>query len=174
LPPGTPETRTIWQLTLRAAPPEDVSVTEINGLRLAYRGVVTGLAGGYVWAAAAMLGVLLAGGSPLAPLHILGGEGREGLLAGIGLLQVGSAAIGMTFAYFFGRYFTVRGTLALAGPCFAGLAWLFLLRVGLNPGEIHVQLALGAATLLYGVVLGAGLPLRAELARYSPSGSPST
>jgi hypothetical protein len=149
-------------------------VTEINGLRLAYRGVVTGLAGGYVWAATAMLGMLLAGGDPLAPLRVLGGEGREGLLAGIGLLQVGSAAIGMTFAYFFGRYFTVRGTLALAAPCFAGLAWLLLLRVGLNPGQAQTQLALGAATLLYGGVLGAGLPLRAEMVRYAPSGSPST
>jgi hypothetical protein len=149
-------------------------VTEINGLRLAYRGVIIGLAGGYVWAAAAMLGMLLAGGDPLAPLHVLGGAGREGLLAGIGLLQVGSAAIGMTFAYFFGRYFTVRGTLALAGPCFAGLAWLLLLRVGLHPGALETQLALGAATLLYGVVLGAGLPVRAEVVRYAPSGSPST
>jgi hypothetical protein len=149
-------------------------VTEINGLRLAYRGVVIGLTGGYVWAATAMLGVLLAGGNPLAPLHVLGGEGRNGLLAGIGLLQVGSGAIGMTFAYFFGRYFTVRGTLALAAPCFAGLAWLLLLRVGLNPGEIETQLALGAATLLYGAVLGAGLPVRAEVVRYAPSGSPST
>jgi len=149
-------------------------VTEINGLRLAYRGVVTGLAGGYVWAATAMLGVLLAGGDPLAPLRMFGGEGREGLLAGIGVLQVGSAGIGMTFAYFFGRYFTVRGTLALAAPCFAGLAWLLLLRFGLDPGATQTQLALATATLLYGVVLGAGLPLRTELVRYAPPGSPAT
>lgn len=149
-------------------------MTEINGLRLAYRGVVIGLTGGYVWAATAMLGVLLAGGDPLSPLRILGGEGREGLLAGIGLLQVGSAGIGMTFAYFFGRYFTVRGTLALAAPCFAALAWLLVLRMGLDPGQIETQLALATATLLYGVVLGAGLPLRTELVRYAPSGSPST
>jgi hypothetical protein len=149
-------------------------VTEINGLRLAYRGVIVGLAGGYIWAATAMLGMLLVGGDPLAPLRVLGGAGREGLLAGIGLLEVGSAAIGMTFSYFFARFFTVRGTLALAGPCFAGLAWLLLLRVGLDPGSAAVQLALGTATLMYGAVLGVGLPLRAEVVRYVPSGSAST
>jgi hypothetical protein len=149
-------------------------VTEINGLRLAYRGFVTGLAAGYVWAATAMLGALLVGGDPLAPLHLLGGAGRDGLLAGIGLIQVGSGGIGMAFAYFFGRYFTVRTTLALAAPCFAGLGWLLLQRVGLNPGTLELQLALGAASLLYGAILGFGLPLRADVARYAPSGSPST
>jgi hypothetical protein len=149
-------------------------VTEINGLRLAYRGFVTGLAAGYVWLATAMLGAIIAAANPLIPLHVLGGAGREGLLAGIGLLQVGSAAIGMTFAYFFGRYFTVRGTLAVAGPCFAGLGWMLLLRLGLNPGGPQIQLAFLAASLLYGAILGAGLPVRPEVARYSSAASPST
>jgi hypothetical protein len=151
-----------------------MGVTEINGLRLAYRGFVTGLAAGYVWLAAAMLGAILAGAHPLTPLHLLGGASREGLLAGIGLLQVGSAGFGMTFAYFFGRYFTVRGTLAVAAPCFAGLAWMLLLRLGLDPGGPQIQLALLAASLLYGAILGAGLPLRPEVARYSSAASPST
>jgi hypothetical protein len=157
--------------------PEDGGVTEINGLRLAYRGFVTGLAAGYVWAAAAMLGAWLAGSNPAAPLHLLGGAGRDGLLAGIGLAQVGSAGIGMAFAYFFGRYFTVRATLALAAPCFAALGWLLLLRFGLDPGTLEIQLALGAASVLYGTILGVGLPLRREVLRYAPSGpagSPAT
>jgi hypothetical protein len=149
-------------------------VTEINGLRLAYRGFVTGLAAGYVWAATALRGALLVGEDPLAPMHVVGGAGRDGLLAGIGLIQVSAAAVGMTFAYFFARYFTVRGTLAVAAPCFAGLAWLLLLRIGLDPGPLEIQLAFAVASLLYGAMLGAGLPVRPEVTRYSSAASPST
>jgi hypothetical protein len=147
-------------------------VTEINGLRLAYRGFVAGLAGGYVWAAAAMLGALLAGGDPLAPLHLLGGAGRDGLLAGIGLLQVGAAGIGMTFAYFFARFFTMRRTLAVAGPCFSVLAWLLVAqlvgsRLGHDLAALGMQVAPLAASVLYGVMLGAAVPTRVDVLRHA-------
>jgi hypothetical protein len=146
-------------------------VTEINGLRLAYRGFVTGLAAGYVWVAAAMLGAWLAGEAPVAPLHLLGGPGREGLLAGIGLVQVGSAAIGMTFAYFFGRFFTVRRTLAVAGLCFGVLAWLIIAkmvdaRMSHDLSTAGLRIGLVAASAMYGVMLGAAVPTRAEVLRH--------
>jgi hypothetical protein len=156
------------------ASPEDKRVTEINGLRLAYRGFVTGLAAGYVWVAAAMLGAWLAGDNPLAPLHLLGGPGRDGLLAGIGLIQVGSAAIGMTFAYFFGRFFTVRRTLAVAGLCFGVLAWLVIAKVvdtrmSSDLTAASLRIALIAASALYGVMLGAAVPTRIEVLRHQPA-----
>ena len=44
-------------------------MTEVNGLRLAYRGLIAGLAGGYVWIAIAMLLSALAEGDPLRPLR---------------------------------------------------------------------------------------------------------
>ncbi len=46
-------------------------MTQINGLRLAYRGLLAGLAGGYVWLAAAML-LSLPGGDPLEPARLVG------------------------------------------------------------------------------------------------------
>jgi hypothetical protein len=149
-------------------------VTEINGLRLAYRGFVTGLAAGYVWLAAAMLGAWLAGNNPAAPLHLLGGAGRDGLLAGIGLAQVGSAGIGMTFAYFFGRFFTVRRTLAIAGVCFGVLAWLVIARVvdsrmSDDLTAAGLRIALVAASALYGIMLGAAVPTRVEVLRHNPA-----
>jgi hypothetical protein len=132
---------------------------------------VTGLAAGYVWVAAAMVGAWLAGGDPLAPLHFLGGGGRDGLLAGIGLVQVGSAAIGMTFAYFFGRFFTVRRTLAVAGLCFGILAWLIIARVvharmGHDLSEAGLRIGLVVASALYGIMLGAAVPTRDEVLRH--------
>jgi hypothetical protein len=146
-------------------------VTEINGLRLAYRGFVTGLAAGYVWVAAAMLGASLAGSDPTTPLHLLGGPGRDGLLAGIGLVQVGSAGIGMTFAYFFGRFFTVRRTLAIAGLCFGVLAWLVIAklldsRMSNDLTAASLRIALIVASALYGVMLGAAVPTRVEVLRH--------
>ena len=44
-------------------------MTEVNGLRLAYRGFVTGIAGAYVWAAIAMALAGLVHGDPIAPLR---------------------------------------------------------------------------------------------------------
>lgn len=167
---STPATRTIAHLMPRSAPPEDGGVTEINGLRLAYRGFVSGLAAGYVWAAAAMLGAMLSGDDPLAPLHVLGGPGREGLLTGIALLEVGAAGIGMTFAYFFARFFTMRRTLAVAAPCFSVLAWLVVAqlaggRLGHDLAALGVQVAPLAASALYGVMLGAAVPTRIDVLR---------
>jgi hypothetical protein len=145
-------------------------MTEVNGLRLAYRGLVAGLAAGYVWLAAAMLGAMIGGGHPLAALQVLGGgASRAEVAAGIGLLQVGAGGIGLAFAYFFARYFTVRSTLAVAGPCFAVLAWL-VIAVALG-GIGHPMLAgtLLVASGAYGLMLGAGIPLRGEVTRRGPT-----
>jgi len=139
-------------------------VTEINGLRLAYRGLVTGLAAGWVWTATAMLGGTVAGWQPLLPLQLLGGgHGRAELALGIAIAQLASGGIGMVFAYFFARYFTVRGTLAVAAPCFAVLAWLMFSRLAESSAATHVVLL--AASLLYGIMLGAGVPIRGDLLR---------
>ena len=139
-------------------------MTEINGLRLAYRGLVAGLAAGWVWAATAMIGGLFAGWRPLLPLELLGGgTGREELALGIVIVQLASGGIGMTFAYFFARYFTVRGTLLAAAPCFAVLAWLVLGR--LTDSGATTNLVLLTASLLYGIILGADVPVRGDLLR---------
>jgi hypothetical protein len=150
-------------------------VTEINGLRLAYRGLVTGLAAGWVWAATAMLGGLLAGWRPLLPLELLGGgNGRDELALGIAIVALASGGIGMAFAYFFARYFTVRGTLLAAAPSFALLAWLATASA-LDAGpDIWPQLVLAVASLSYGVLLGIGLPVRGQVTRHASAGSPST
>jgi hypothetical protein len=149
-------------------------VTEINGLRLAYRGLVTGLAAGWVWAATAMIGALLAGRRPLLPLEVLGGgSGREELALGIAIVQLASGGVGMAFAYFFARYFTVRGTLVAAGPSFALLVWLAS-GSALAGRDVWPQLILGIAALGYGLLLGYGLPVRGEVARHASVGSPST
>jgi hypothetical protein len=149
-------------------------VTEINGLRLAYRGLVTGLAAGWVWAATAMLGGLLAGRRPLLPLELLGGGGgREELAMGMALVALASGGIGMAFAYFFARYFTVRGTLLAAAPSFAVLAWLATGSTLTATTDLWPQLVLALASLSYGLLLGFGLPLRGQVARQT-LGSPST
>jgi hypothetical protein len=151
-------------------------MTEVNGLRLAYRGLVAGLAAGYVWAAVAMLGAILSGERAWLPLGLLGGgAGRDELALGIGTLQVASGGAGMIFAYFFGRFFTVRETLVVAAPCFALLVWL-LAGLLLPARDVTLQLVLAGATVLYGTFLGLGLPTRGEVARYAPpsGGSPST
>ncbi|HSK93806.1 MAG TPA: hypothetical protein VLA76_07095, partial [Candidatus Angelobacter sp.] len=105
-------------------------MTEVNGLRLAYRGFVTGIAGGYVWAAIAMSLAAIAFGDPLRPLRPLAtliapvaGSSELAFVLGLGVAQLGGALAGMCFAYFFGRFVTVRATVAAAGPCFALLVW---------------------------------------------------
>ncbi len=165
-------------------------MTEINGLRLAYRGFVTGLAASYVWLAAAMLVALLGEGDALRPLRTIAALWNAGRLVPIdapwvvvawALLQVSAAGIGIGFAYFVARYFTVRPTLLVAAPCFALLAWLTLAQrftvaagTGLSP---VAQVALVAGSVLYGVMLGVGVPVRGEVLRgdYStPVSSPVT
>jgi hypothetical protein len=150
-------------------------VTEINGLRLAYRGLVTGLAAGWVWAATAMLGGMIFEWRPLLPLEVLGGgRGHPELALGMAIAQLAAGGVGMTFAYFFARFFTVRGTLLAAAPSFALLAWLVAgsaLSTGIGIGP---QVTLGIASVAYGVLLGVGLPLRGQVLRHPPVGSPST
>jgi hypothetical protein len=152
-------------------------MTNVNGLRLAYRGFVTGLAAGYAWLAVAMIFASLVQGDALAPLRPLaalilpaaGGSAASSFVIGFGLVQLAAATIGMCFAYFFGRFFTVRPTLATAAPCFALLAWALLAGAGDNFGDSQLGTAVAPllATLAYGLLLGAGLPLRSEVLRRS-------
>jgi hypothetical protein len=158
-------------------------MTEVNGLRLAYRGLISGIAGGYVWAAIAMTLAGIAFGDPLRPLRPF----ADALLAvtttpelafvlGLGAAQAGGALVGMCFAYFFGRFFTVRATVAAAGPCFALLVWgLLAVVLETRSGDgfaVHPIAIL--ATIGFGLLLGGAVPLRGEVARYPGSGSPST
>lgn len=148
-------------------------MTEIYGLRLAYRGLIAGLAGGYVWLAVAMLLSWPITG-PLSPVHLLAAVGPPRLASAPGasfvlalvLVELTAGAMGLGFAYFLGRYFTVRRTLAAAGPCFALLAWLSVSeRLGVARLPLGVQVGLAFATLLYGTLLGASVPVRPELMR---------
>jgi hypothetical protein len=158
--------RTIERLRMRGHAKYHRPVTEINGLRLAYRGLVTGLAAGWVWAATAMLGGAILGWQPLLPLELLGGgRGRGELALGMAIVQLASGGIGMAFAYFFARFFTVRATLALAAPCFAVLAWLAFSRLTESSGTTNLVLL--TASLLYGIMLGAMVPIRGDLLRSS-------
>ena len=159
-------------------------MTEINGLRLAYRGFVSGLAGGYVWAAIAMGLAAIAFGDPLRPLRPFaiaiapGGTTSElAFVLGLFAVQAGGALVGMCFAYFFGRFFTVRQTVTAAGPCVALLVWGLVAATGiagpLDAGPTAVGIV---ATAGFGLLVGAAVPLRGEVTRYpvSGSGSPST
>jgi len=156
-------------------------VTEVNGLRLAYRGLVAGLAGGYVWAAIAMLVAAIAHGDPLQPLRPIAlaiapfaGSPELAFVLGLFVVQIGGALVGMCFAYFFARFFTVRATLAVAAPVVALLAWaLIAAAVGARgPTGFPDPAAPILATIGFGLLLGAGVPVRGEVTRYS--GSPST
>jgi hypothetical protein len=151
-------------------------MTEIHGLRLAYRGLIAGLAGGYVWLAVAMLMSWPITG-PLSPVQMVAAVAPDRLALAPGgsfilalvLVELSAGAMGMGFAYFVGRYFTVRRTLAAAAPCFALLAWLSVSeRLGVSRLPFAVQVGLAFATLLYGMLLGAAVPTRPELLR-SPS-----
>jgi hypothetical protein len=155
-------------------------MTDVNGLRLAYRGFVAGLAGAYVWAAIAMVLAALVHADPLAPLRpvaeaMLGVAGTSELAFVLGLagVQAGGALVGMCFAYFFARFFTVRPTLAIAAPAVAVLVWA-IASIGLAPEGLPAatQAIAIVATLAYGLLLGGAVPVRAEVARQS--GSPST
>ena len=150
-------------------------MTVVNGLRLAYRGFVTGLASGYAWLATAMLIGALVERDPLVALRpfveILlpasGGSSSTAFVLGFALVQLGAATLGMVFAYFFARFFTTRSTLAIAAPCFAVLAWALLATsITRSAGEaLGLAVTPLLATLAYGLLLGAGLPLRGEVLR---------
>jgi hypothetical protein len=157
-------------------------VTEVNGLRLAYRGFITGLAGGYVWAAIAMLLSAIADGDPLRTLRPfvlavtpMAASAELAFVLGLFVVQAGGALVGICFAYFFARFFTVRATLAIAAPAFALLAWGLVAAVvahdtGLVAFATHPIPVV--ASIGFGLVLGAGVPVRGEVTRYA--GSPST
>ena len=157
-------------------------MTDINGLRLAYRGLIAGLAGAYVWAAVAMAVAGVAGGDPLAPLRPialalspLAVSSELGFVLGFAGVQAGGALFGMCFAYFFARFFTIRTTLAIAAPAFALLLWALVSAAiardtGIAAFATHPVPAL--ASLAYGVLLGAAVPVRGEVVRHA--GSPST
>ena len=157
-------------------------MTEVNGLRLAYRGFVTGLAGGYVWAAIAMLLATLASGDPLAPLRPIAetvapfaSSPEMAFVLGLAMIQAGGAFIGMMFAYFFARFFTVRATLAVAAPIVALLTWGLIAAAFTRDVDGAIFAGSAApilATLGYGLFLAAGVPVRGDVLRYS--GSPST
>jgi hypothetical protein len=157
-------------------------VTEVNGLRLAYRGLIAGLAGGYVWIAIAMLLSALIDGDPLRPLRPvalalspIAGSPELAFVLGLAAVQAGGALVGMCFAYFFARFFTVRATLAVAAPAVALLAWgLLSATVSRDTGivEFATHPIPALASLGYGLLLGAAVPIRREVTRYA--GSPST
>jgi hypothetical protein len=158
-------------------------MTDVNGLRLAYRGFVTGIAAAYVWVASALvLSALLHADAlvalrPFADLVVNGaGESRElAFVLGFALIQLGGGFLGMVTAYFIGRYFTVRPTLAVAVPCCVLLAWA-LVAVGLESLGARtrgIEAVTVVATLAYGLLLGIGLPVRGDGLR-DQSGSPST
>lgn len=150
-------------------------MTDVNGLRLAYRGFVAGLAGAYVWAAVVMTlsGVLAA--DPLAPLRPialaispLGGSPELAFVLGLAGIQAAGALVGMCFAYFMARFFTVRATMRIAAPVAAVLVWGLIAavleaeRVAVPPA-FHVVAVIGS--IGYGILLGAAVPVRAEVAR---------
>ena len=157
-------------------------MTEVNGLRLAYRGFVAGLAGGYVWIAVAMVLSGIADGDPLLPLRPIAlalspvaGSPELAFVLGLAGLQGAGAMVGMAFAYFFARFFTVRATLAIAAPSVALLAWgLLAAAVARDTGivEFATHPIPAVASLAYGILLGRAVPLRGEVVRYA--GSPST
>jgi hypothetical protein len=154
-------------------------VTEVNGLHLAFRGLTAGLAAGWVWVAVTLTGLLVAGSDPLAATTPLGnGTAGSGLISALAIAQVAAGGIGLLFAYFFGRYFTVRSTLALTALAFAVLCWLATAYV-LDGGWLSLtrQAILTLAAVAYGAMLGGAVPTRNEVLRKPPAqpvGSPST
>ncbi|HEX2141702.1 MAG TPA: hypothetical protein VHK28_05425 [Candidatus Limnocylindria bacterium] len=144
-------------------------MTEVNGLRLAVRGLTGGLAAGYVWLAVTLL-LAAPFGDPLAPHARLAdwvlpaSATREGsLLLGLSVAQLVGGAFGLLFAYFVGRFFTVRPTMLLAATCVALLAWLAA--GSATDPQLTAQIPMLVAVLVYGAVLGHALPLRDDVLR---------
>jgi hypothetical protein len=157
-------------------------MTEVNGLRLAYRGFVAGLAGAYVWAAIAMVLSGIFAGDPLRPLRPiaealtpLATSSELAFVLGLAAIQLGGAVVGMCFAYFFGRFFTVRATLTIAAPAVAVLVWAIVATALVRTtgtDELSMAAIPIVATIGYGLLVGAAVPVRAEVSRQP--GSPST
>jgi hypothetical protein len=150
-------------------------MTDVNGLHLAYRGLVAGLAGGWVWLAIALGGLRMAGVDPLGATAFLGnGTLGSGLIGSLAVAQLVTGGIGMLFAYFFARYFTVRVTLAIAAPAFALLAWLALARLVDGTWLTVTRYAvLTIAAIGYGLMLGGAVPVRGEVLRHQAPPAPS-
>ena len=150
-------------------------MTDVNGLRLAYRGFVAGLAGAYVWAAVVMTLAALLLADPLAPLRPialaispLAGSPELAFVLGLAGVQAAGALVGMCFAYFMARFFTMRATMRVAAPVTALLAWGLIAAVleaeGVAvPPAFHATAVIG--TIGYGLLLGAAVPVRGEVAR---------
>jgi hypothetical protein len=159
-----------------------LGMTEVNGLRLAYRGFVAGLAGAYVWVAIAMtLSAIIHADALLAlrpfalAISPLAGSAELAFVLGLMAVQAAGALVGMCFAYFFARFFTVKATLRLAAPAVALLAWSLIASAvsAISPAAVLPnQLAAVVATLGYAVVLGAWVPVRGDVMRQPRS--PST
>ncbi len=157
-------------------------MTEINGLRLAYRGFIAGLAGAYAWVAIGMGFSALFTGDPLYALRPfalavtpIADTPELAFVLGFAAVQIGGALVGMLFAYFFARFFTVRATLTVAAPVVALLAWGLIAAAFTRDvdGALFTRHAVPVlATLGYGLLLAAGVPVRGDVTRYS--GSPST
>ena len=150
-------------------------MTEVNGLRLAYRGFVSGIAGAYVWAAIAMALSGWLHGDPVEPLRPLAmaisplaGTPELAFVLGLAAIQAGGAVVGMCFAYFFARFFTVHATLWIAGPVVAMLAWALIggvLAREVPEAGLATQAVPVLATIGYGIMLAARVPIRGEVAR---------
>ncbi len=141
-------------------------MTEVNGLRLAYRGLVAGLAAGWVWLAIALAGLLAVGADPIAATRHLGDGPAWAAVATVALVQLAAGFVGLCFSYFFGRYFTIRTTLAVSATAFALLGWLAVSDLaGADAQRWSVQLVLAVASLAYGAILGSALPVRGEVLR---------
>ncbi len=142
-------------------------MTEVNGLRLAYRGLVAGLAAGWVWLAIALAGMLAIGVDPISAVRNLGHSGPAwDAIAAVAVAQVTAGLVGLLFAYFFGRYFTIRTTLAVSATAFALLAWLAAANLaGTGTQRWSLQVVLAVASLAYGAMLGSAIPVRGEVLR---------
>lgn len=150
-------------------------MTDVNGLRLAYRGLVAGLAGAHVWAALVMTLSGLATADPLAPLRPialaispLAGSSELAFVLGLAVIQAAGALIGMSFAYFVARFFTVRATVRVAAPIAAVLVWGLITALFERDGTALapvIQATAVVATIGYGLMLGAQVPIRPEVAR---------
>lgn len=141
-------------------------MTEVNGPRLAYRGLVAGLAAGWVWLAIALAGLLAVGADPLGLIRPLGGGPAWAAVGALAVAQLVAGFVGLCFTYFFGRYFTIRSTLAVSATAFAVLAWLAASDLaGAATLRWSVQAVLVIASLAYGATLGSSAPIRGEVLR---------
>ena len=100
----------------------------------------------------------------------MAGSPELAFVLGLAAVQAGGGLVGICFAYFFARFFTVRATLGVAAAAVALLAWgLISAALARETGGMALanQAVSLIATLGYGVLLGAGVPIRGEVTRYA-------